>query len=237
MASIPVSYRMENVVNGTSISIAGKGKVSDSGLELDLRISDVPRAWSGAIVPCICSGPGPDPVEPETRAQRKGAFGGLRCPGLMSISKHGYETSPGTFRVASLFDDAGDMIAAVRAVGRYEKQKTGFKFAISVNTQTRANSIIGSLIRVDHYSFTVRPNGAGKVEVVAHYGLSAKNGRKAFGFTHIYYDLIDDASTIASPMVGCNAIDVDWSGTRLKYRTYQRTIPESSIGQFWSGAA
>lgn len=225
MASIPVTYHMDNEVNGKLITISGDGFLSELGLALDLGISEVPKDWSGVIVPCICSGPGPDPVETFTAK--------LFSPGLMSISKRGYETSPGTFRVATLFDETGNSIAAVRAVGRYEKREDSFEFKIKVNTQTAKNTIIPTLINVDHYSFSVRPNGPGKVEVCAHYGLSNEKGGKVFGFTHIYYDLIDDASTLAAPLVGHNNIKVDWHDTSLKYKTFQRAIPMGALGQIW----
>ncbi len=226
MAGIPVRYHMDNEVNGTLITIKGNGSLSAAGLSLDLAVSSVPEDWSGVIVPCICSGPGPDPT-PDTRASR------LYSPGLMSISKRGYETSPGTFRVATLFDKDGNSIAAVRAVGRYEKLDDAFDFKIKVNTRTAPNSIISSLKKVDHYSFSVKPNGPGKVAVNAHYSLSNDTGGRVYGFTHIFYDLIDDQSTLAAELVGHNRIDVDWNGATLRYKTFQSAYPMDALGQFW----
>jgi hypothetical protein len=111
---------MDNEVNVKLITIDGGGTLSELGLSLDLRLSDVPSDWSGAIVPCICSGPGPDKIKPWLSDEGDAE---VYCPGLMSISKRGYQTSPGTFRVATLFDESGNSIAAVRATGRYEKLK------------------------------------------------------------------------------------------------------------------
>ncbi len=230
MTSVPVKYHMDNEVNGKLITISGDGTLSELGLSLDLNISDVPSNWSGVIVPCICSGPGPDPKP--TTLQLAGNR--LLTPGLMSISKRGYETSPGTFRVATLFDSSGNSIASVRAVGRYEKFEDSFDFKIKVNTQTAKNSIFHTLKKVDHYSFSVRPNGPGKVEVCAHYSLSNEAGEKVFGFTHIYYDLIEDYSALAAPLIGHNKIDVDWNDKSLKYRTYQRALPLGTLGQLWA---
>ena len=226
MSTIPVKYHMDNEVNGTVIQISGEGALSEAGLALDLNVSDVPDDWSGVIVPCICSGPGPD----------KGGGGRtsrVTSPGLMTMSRRGYETSPGTFRVATLFDKDGNSIAAVRAIGRYEKKPDSFDFKIKVNTQTKKGSIISKISQVDHYSFSIQPNGPGKVEVIAHYGLSTPEGERAFGFTHIYYDLIDDNTSLAAPLMGHNRIVVDWKRNSLKYTTDQTAIPLGSIGQIW----
>jgi hypothetical protein len=227
MPTVPVTYHMDNEVNGKLIQISGGGSLSEAGLSLDLAISDVPEDWTGVIVPCICSGPGPD----------KGGGGGrnsrVTSPGLMTISKRGYETSPGTFRVATLFDKEGNTVAAVKAIGRYEKNESSFDFKIKVNTQTKKDSVISRIANVDHYSFSIQPNGPGKVEVIAHYGLSTEDGEKVFGFTHIYYDLIEDNRTLAAPLMGHNKIVVDWRSNSLKYTTDQTTMPLGSIGQLW----
>jgi hypothetical protein len=103
-----------------------------------------------------------------------------------------------------------------------------------VNTQTAPKTIIPTLSSIDHYSFSVNPIGPGKVEVCAHYGLSNDAGKRVFGFTHIYYDLIDDAATLAAPLLGHNRIDVSWKGSSLKYKTLQTSIQIGTLGQLWN---
>jgi len=217
---------MQNTINGKAIVIEGQGTVSAKGLDLDLTLSEVPQHWSGGIVPCICSGPGPESTKDESDSR-------ISSPGLMTISRRGYRTSPGTFRVASLFDELGNTIACVRACGVYARLDDKFDFSIQVETQTKPGSVIDQLVRVDSYAFLVRPNGPGKAEVTSQYTLSTKSGARAHGVTHIFYDFLDDSASLAAPLVGRNDITIDWKGTSLKYSTFQRTLPISSVGQFW----
>lgn len=213
---------MENEINGELVTLSGRGDVSSRGLRLDIDISRIPADWNPIIVPCICSGPGPDPID---RIHR--------IPGLMSISDRGYRTTPGTSRVATLFDDGGQIVAAVRATGTYEKTESEYSFSISVQTRTRKDSILPILTSIDHYSFSIAPHGPSQVEVIAHYSLSADNGSRCFGWTHIYYDLLGQPRSLAAPLIGSNNIEVAVSGNRMSYSTYQRAHSALDLGQFW----
>lgn len=218
--TIPVKYQMTNRINGNSITIDGDGTVDSNGLKLNLTLSDTPSDWSGVIVPCICSGPGPGPDV------------GKRSFDLMSISKNGYRTSPGTLRVATLFDESGKSIASVRATGVYSKNQSGYNFKIDVDTTTITNTIIPDLKKVDHYSFAIHPHGPGNVAVYAHYSLSTSAGKKAYGFTYILYEFINESKSLASTILGFNEIDVNYSSRskKLSYSTYQIVLPSATLG-------
>jgi len=221
----PVGYRMENLVNGKPIVISGTGELSDQGLHMDLEVSEVPADWSSIIVPCICSGPGPSPYN--------GGRYASKTYGLMEMSDGGYRTSPGTYRLASLFNEAGVAIAAVKAQGVYAKHTDRLDFQIAVTTKTAPGNILPKLTRINHYSFTAFLQGPGNVEVVAHYSLATDTGERVFGWTHIYYEFIGASRQLAAPIVGSNDMRVNVDGAKLTYHTFQRVRPIAELGQVW----
>ena len=221
----PIAYRMRNEVNGQPIEIKGNGTLSQTGItEISADISEVPVDWNPIVVPLICSGPGPGP-----NPMASGEVG-TNLGGLISIARHGYRTSPGTHRLASLFDSKGQQIASVRATGIYQRDNTGLSFDIAVQTRTKRSSIINNLSRVDHYSFTIHPNGPGKVVVYSHYSLSAEE-EKIYGWTRIHYDLIHVQNSLAETLIGSNDISVRRNGTQLRYTSRQRVYAQSELGQ------
>ena len=227
---LPVKYTMNNRVNGKDIVISGAGHVSTAGLELDLTVDHVPENWSGIIVPCICSGPGPDPRPDPTETRPRSTGPRVRTPGLMSLSPGGYTTTPGTIRRASIFDQNGEAVAAVKATGKYLKSKEGMDFAIEVDTQTVPDSVVSRLTSVDSYGFSVHAIASGQVEVVSSYQLSTDDGELAHGWTHIYYNMLGYDSVLPATLVGRNHIDVQWNDTSLKYKTVQSNVTSLSLG-------
>ncbi|QVK17035.1 hypothetical protein KHQ81_09055 [Mycoplasmatota bacterium] len=228
-----IKYHMVNKINGTSIDISGNGTLDYSGMKLDLTLSEVPKWWSGMIVPCICSGPGPDPTDPDDTQSEKLENHTDRMIGLMSISKRGYRTAPGTYRLATLYDDTGKIVASVKAIGRYEKYDKHLEFDISVTTQTVEGNYLPDLTSIDHYSFTIHPVCPGNVELYSHYSLSTDDNRRIFGCTHMHYQLIGDNFHLPTPMVGFNRIHAKQQGNKLEYQTVQQVQPMNALGQFW----
>src|ERR1700722_15384244 len=147
-----IKYSMTNTVNGEAIKIRGSGSLNRRGkMALSLQIDKVPKNWSPIIVPCICSGHGPGPIENDELVG-----------GLLHAAPNGYQTAPGTLRRATLFDASGEEIAAVTATGIYKQTKSGLDFSIQVDTKTKASTIWEALQLIDHYSFTIFPEGPGR---------------------------------------------------------------------------
>lgn len=233
--SLPIKYHMLNAVNGIPVELVGSGTISSGGaMDLHITVDKVPKDWTGVIVPCICSGPGggPDPVHPGPNGSPDLILGRANTDGLFAMSPKGYRTSRGTLRVATLFDETGQPIAAVRATGVYLRDRNGCDFEIQVHTTTRPDSIISRLASVDSYAFSILPRGRGRVEVHSHYTLSAKDGRKAFGATRIFYDFEGSDFELASPLVGRNDISVDWNGKTLKYLSKQTVVSVDALGRY-----
>ena len=186
MAELPVSYLMENKINGAAVKISGNGTLSETGLlVLDLSLSSYPQDWNAIVVPCICSGPGPGPTP----------------RGMIALAPSGYRTEPGTHRNAILWDETGKEIAKVKATGVYKRVPTGLDFGIRVATKIFVPGILPTLSRIGHYSFTILPRAKGTVNVFAHYSLEDDGGKKkVYGCTRIAYKLID--SKYVSAQVG-----------------------------------
>lgn len=230
--SLPIKYRMRNTVNGASIELLGKGTISEHGvMDLTIAINSVPPDWTGVIVPCICSGPGGGGQGGDEDPIMRLASGFASARGLFALSPQGYRTSKGTLRLATLFDEQGQPIAAVRAIGIYLRDKSSCDFDIGVYTTTRPGSIISELTSVDSYAFSILPAGLGKVEVHSHYTLSTDDGRIAYGATRIFYDLENSTYELTSPLMGRNEISVDWQGKSLKYTSKQTVFESDFLGR------
>jgi hypothetical protein len=217
-----VNYRMRNRINGRDFKMDGQGVWTPDGtIALNLVLSDIPASWSGAVGPCICSGPSPgedqDGGDPE--------YGGL-----VTFAPNGYRTTRGTLRRATLWDAAGDVIASVSATGNYQFFEDRFDFDINVETETRKGSIIGELVSVDHYSFALQPVSEGRFHVLSHYSLSTADGRRARGITSIHYSVIGESRMPKSVVVGRNEISVQQVGRNIQYISCQSTIPEPALG-------
>ncbi len=217
----PIVYFMKNRINGKEVTLEGSGTLDDDGvMNMDVLVSDVPLGWSPILAPCICSGPGPGPVK----------NGRMKAGGLLKYAPNGYRTSPGKLRRALLVDSKGNSLAVVNATGVYSQDKSGLNFEIDVDTQVKEKSIITSLTGIDHYSFTIEPINFSQVKVYAHYSLSTKSGEKVYGWTQIFYDLIDTRDSVPYSIVGCNAIDIAFKDGHLRYTSTQMTRPEQMLG-------
>jgi hypothetical protein len=226
VTTLPVRYKMLNRVNGDPITLTGEGSLSDQGiLDLNIEISKIPPNWNSVLVPCICSGPGPGPDRPGPARRSSG--------GLISYASRGYKTTPGTYRVADLYNSAGEKIAAIRATGVYAKNETGLDFDIDVDTWTLPGSILSKLSKIDHYSFTIEPRSKGKVAVFSHYTLSTPDNEKVSGCTKINYDLLGDGESLENPIFGVNRIETNVEGNRFHYRSAQQAF---DVGQFGTEA-
>src|SRR5262245_58018965 len=130
-----IVYQMHNRVNGKPITLTGKGTSDGKGtMSIEADISDIPKNWNPIIVPCICSGPGGDGPG----------------SGLFVFAPKGYQTSPATYRLASLYDETGLCIAAIRATGVYKRSEKDLDYKIDVDTKTAECSILPELTKIDH---------------------------------------------------------------------------------------
>jgi hypothetical protein len=221
LTMLPIRYSMKNRVNGEAMEILGSGNWFEDGrMALNLTLSAIPPDWTGTIGPCICSGPGPG-----SHAGTKGA-----SSGLIGFAPNGYKTETGTHRRATLWDENGEQIAKVSATGVYEKTASKFDFEIDVETETKAGSVISDLRSIDSYNFTITPNGKGKVIVVSMYGLSTFDGRKAYGATHINYEMINCDVELIDTVIGRNVIVVQQIDNAIQWITKQTTTPSQSLG-------
>lgn len=217
-----VNYRMRNRINGRDFTMDGQGMWTPDGtIALNLLLSDIPKSWSGAVGPCICSGPSPG----EDQGGGDPEYGGL-----VTFAPNGYRTTRGTLRRATLWDAAGDVIASVSATGNYQFFDDRFEFDIDVETETKIGSIIEDLASVDHYSFALQPVSKGRFYVLSHYSLTTLDGRKARGITAIHYSVIGESRMPKNVVIGRNEISVHQDGRNVQYISRQSTMPESALG-------
>jgi hypothetical protein len=217
---LAIDYRMKNEVNGTKVQIEGSGTLSQNGeMALNLAISERPKKWGPIILPCICSGPGPGPIEPNESAA-----------GLIHHAPRGYRTAPGTLRRATLFDSNHRVIASVSATGVYALKRNALNFDIDVKTSTSETDLLERLTSIDHYSFSISPESPGRVLVYSHYSLSTSAGEKVHGFTQIHYEIIGSKKLLSGDLVGYNRIVLQETGNFVQYISVQRVKVALELG-------
>jgi len=212
--SLPIDYRMEGIINDQEITHVGEGEADlDEGIErVTIQLSAIPDGWHPMVLPMICSGPSRVGV-----AQEPGV------PDLLSLSGQDYFTEPGKLRLGELYNEDGEQLGKVAATGTYRAENDELKYRIRIRSDM---DLMYTLDHVEHYSYTLLPNGPGRALVYSHFRIRDVMDNLLLGYTSIPYGFGTD-SEVERPVAGIQFFETDLQDHSFTYRsrTQRRFVP------------